>query len=280
MTAVLLLSACSEKAPEAQPVPDTKMPSFIAKQAEKKTEQQDVDTFYVKYNEIMKTCMKEQGFQYQNYVPTTDKKISLGLSDQQFAEQYGYGISTLIDYLAPGSQRMDPNFKAMQGLDKAARQSFGKQFTKCQQKVQDEVGPPPSGGAIKMNDSEQKAMNDVQAKTDADARVKAALAARSACLERNGFSSGEDLTQPIATAAEKYIVKFENEASAMDAAGRSSDKLKIEDVLSADEMADLKKVQKREIAMAVETSPCQSAYDKAYKTVYNEQLQKLLKGER
>jgi hypothetical protein len=228
----------------------------------------------------MKACMKEQGFEYQNYVPTTDKKIALGLSDQQFAEQYGYGISTLIDFLAPGSQRMDPNFKKMEGLDKAAKQSFGKQFTKCQQKVQDEIGPPPSGGAIKMNAGEQKSMDGVQARTNADPRVKKALTTRAACLEQNGFSSGEDLTQPIATAAEKYIVKFENEASTMEAAGRSSDKLKIEDVLSAEELSDLKKVQKREIAMAVETSPCQSAYDKTYKEVFDAELQKLLKGEK
>jgi len=276
---LLLLGGCSSD-PQTQPTPDTKLPSFIAKQSEKKTEQQDVAAFYVKYNEIMKSCMKEQGFDYLSYVPTTDKKIALGLSDQQFAEQYGYGISTLIDFLAPGSQRMDPNFKKMQGLDKAARQSFGKQFNKCQQKVQDEIGPPPSGGAIKMNDAEQKSMDGVQAKTNADPRVKQALATRAACLEKNGFTAGEDLTQPIATAAEKYVLKFENEASTMEAAGRTSDKLKIEDVLSGEELAELKKIQKREIAMAVETSPCQSEYDKVYKEVFDAQLQKLLRGEK
>jgi hypothetical protein len=277
----LSATACGGDEPEAKPTPTTNLPSIMAGQAQKRTiEQGDVDTFWVKYNDIMRTCMKEQGFEYRNYVPTTDKKVALGLTDQQFAQQYGYGISTLIDYLAPGSQREDPNFKTMQKLDTAARTSFSKQFALCQQRVQDKIGPPPTGGAIKMTAADQKAMDGVLAKTTSDARVQKAKTDRAACLESKGFTAGEDLTGPISSAAEKYTTKFENAAGALDAQGRSSDKLKLTDVLDNDEMADLKKIQKREIAMAVETSPCQSAYDAAYKSVYAEQLQKALKGEK
>ncbi|BCJ44118.1 hypothetical protein GCM10010168_09310 [Actinoplanes ianthinogenes] len=280
VTVLLSLSGCGGDKADAQPVPDSNLPSFMAQQTEKEPKQADVDDYYVKFNDIMKTCMKEQGFDYRDYIPTTDKKMSLGLTDEQFARQYGYGISTLIDYLAPGSQRVDPNINAVQKLDKAARASYGKQSNECQQRAQDKIGPPPSGGAIKMSTKDQQAMDGVVAKTNTDQRVKAAQADRSTCLEGKGFTAGEDLTQPISAAADKYIVKFENKAGEMEAAGRNSDKLKITDVLTADEMADLKKIQKREIAMAVETSPCQSAYDKAYKKVFNEYLQKLLRGEK
>jgi hypothetical protein len=168
----------------------------------------------------------------------------------------------------------------MQKLDTAARTSFSKQFALCQQRVQDKIGPPPTGGAIKMTAADQKAMDGVLAKTTSDARVQKAKTDRAACLESKGFTAGEDLTGPISSAAEKYITKFENAAGALDAQGRSSDRLKLTDVLDSDEMADLKKIQKREIAMAVETSPCQSAYDATYKSVYAEQLQKALKGEK
>lgn len=71
--------------------------------------------------DLVAACMQEQGFEYVPYVPDRDETSAFdeaySLPPEKFAEQYGYGISTLMDMADPeGEESDDPNQAIAQAL--------------------------------------------------------------------------------------------------------------------------------------------------------------------
>lgn len=106
-----------------------------------------------------------------------------------------------------------------------------------------------------------------------------ALDARKRCIEGKGFDSDDSRSLPLSKAAESFQDGFESAVSEMELAGRDSSSVRLADVFTAEQLAELKRLQEREIAEAVQIEPCQWPYDDVYKTVYREYLDKALAGE-
>ena len=69
-------------------------------------------------------CMKEQGFDYVPSDPVAAQAALTGkanLSDGEFEQLFGYGISTLYDH---GTSQSDPNAATRQGMSKADLSAF------------------------------------------------------------------------------------------------------------------------------------------------------------
>lgn len=74
-------------------------------------------------NEVA-ACMKDQGFDYVPSDPIAAEAALTGrsnLTDSEFEELFGYGISTLYDR---GTRQSDPNAEMRQGLSEADRRAY------------------------------------------------------------------------------------------------------------------------------------------------------------
>lgn len=74
-------------------------------------------------NEVA-VCMKDQGFDYVPSDPIAAQAALTGksnLTDREFEQLFGYGISTLYDR---GTRQSDPNARRRQGLSEADRRAY------------------------------------------------------------------------------------------------------------------------------------------------------------
>lgn len=106
------------------------------------------------------------------YIPAGEPKLSLGLSDEAFARQYGFGLSTLIDYQATGTSRIDPNVRIAQSLSVGARRVYSREKAACAERVRAEVGDPP--GVMRGPLEEGEEITAVSDRANADPRIAAA----------------------------------------------------------------------------------------------------------
>lgn len=119
-----------------------------------------------KVEDATAACMKAAGFDYVAVPPEKDPKSkfndAFNLPPDKFAEQYGYGIST-IDWSKPGGEDdSDPNTKIRKALSPTAQKAYDKalngQFAN-------------GGGVVAMPQDDGKSTNKV---TDMGCRGKAA----------------------------------------------------------------------------------------------------------
>lgn len=82
-----------------------------------------------KVEELTATCMRSQGFQYVAVPPEANPKNkfqeAFNLPPDKFAEQYGYGISTM-DLIAPEEDDKNPNTKIRNALSAKAKAAYDK----------------------------------------------------------------------------------------------------------------------------------------------------------
>lgn len=80
--------------------------------------------------ELVATCMQEAGFEYMPVDPfggeTKDDPFAdaFALPPDEFAREYGYGMTTLIDPDAADEEATDPNQEIREGLSEAALEAY------------------------------------------------------------------------------------------------------------------------------------------------------------
>lgn len=136
--------------------------------------------------------------------------MSLGLSDEAFARQYGFGLSTLIDYQATGTSRIDPNVRIAQSLSVGARRVYSREKAACAERVRAEVGDPP--GVMRGPLEEGEEITAVSDRANADPRIAAARDAYSRCIAEKGYrgSTGEDLSSRFFEDTVPYRTAYES----------------------------------------------------------------------
>ncbi|MEV4659849.1 hypothetical protein [Micromonospora sp. NPDC049301] len=236
--------------------------------------------YWRRVNDSLVRCMADGGLTYQPYVDqwAVDRRIALGVSREEFAERYGYGLTTLIDYLPPGVRRVDPNLTALRQMTAERRKSYQARLASCRRDARQQFGPAPHVDTIAMTDEESDRRDEILAAVDRDPRVVRAAAERTRCIEAKGFSSADSRSLVLSQAAERYRDGFERAALAAEQAGRDSSALRLADVFGAADLAELKRLQQREIAEARQVEPCQWAYDDSYQVVYREHLARVGAG--
>ncbi|WP_147458785.1 hypothetical protein [Micromonospora sp. BL4] len=241
----------------------------------------EVVAHWDKVNAALAECMKAEGYEYLPYIDqaAVDRRVALGLSREQFVQRYGYGLTTLIDYLPQGTARVDPNREKLRAMPADQAGGWKRRLMVCQRDAERQFGPAPNIASLTLSAEESARSDKIYASVDADQRVVEALKTRAGCLREKGFDSADQRSLALSKAAERFRDGFERAVETAAGSGRDSSGLRLEDVFAAGELAELKRLQAREIAEARQTEPCQWPYDDLYKQVYKEYLDKALAGE-
>ncbi|MFI7573707.1 hypothetical protein [Micromonospora sp. NPDC049497] len=241
----------------------------------------EVLAYWSQVNESLTGCMKAEGYDYVAYVDQSavDRRTSLGLSREQFVQRYGYGLTTLIDYVPPGTRRTDPNLETLRSMPPDRARGWHRRLASCRKDADKRFGPAPNVANLTLSPEESGRSDKIYSAVDADPRMVNALAARRSCLENKGFDSRDSGSLVLSKAADRFREDFERAVDEADKEGRDSSALRLADVFTAAELTELERLQQREVAEARQTEPCQWPYDDLYKQIYKEYLDKALAGE-
>ncbi|MBB5981993.1 hypothetical protein [Kribbella solani] len=244
-------------------------------------------------------CMKNAGFEYIAVAPDSAKKgkfdDAFNLPPDKFAEQYGYGISTIDWSKAGPDDSSDPNKKIRDALSPTAQKAYDKALNGDgggpAGTVKVEVGGdgPSSKGQLdqgcrgkaaadiygKGEDREadfkkyENLFKDIQAlsqRIDADPRVVDATKAWSDCLADAGQPGFKKLNEPQEKIRKELDTLTGNKPS-------GDGPMKVQGPPSFDKVdaAKLGDLRKEEIALATADQKCKaSKYNEPYKTVQYE----------
>lgn len=247
-------------------------------------------------------CMKTAGFDYVAVPPEQAAKgkfsDAFNLPPDKFAEQYGYGIST-IDWSKAGDEDSNPNTKIRKALSPAAQKAYDKALNGPNatgngavviQGGGDDGGPSSSGGPdlgcrgkavkqvygdsrgqvdFKKFDSLFKDIQALQKRIDTDQRVVDATTAWTDCMADAGHTGLKKVDD-----AREQIQKKLDELTGNKPAAKGQPMKTITGPPSFDKVdaAKLSELRKSEIALAVADQKCKAGgYDDAYKKVQYEQ---------
>jgi hypothetical protein len=181
--------------------------------------------------DLIAACMSEQGFDYVARDPSDESLFESGpwsLPPDEFARQYGYGISTIDE--SNNGQSSDPNQQIVEGMGSAERRAYFQALYGDAIAVDDDGnitkrGPATDVAEPQMNDScsatasatvygdssdesrddpaadpfaalEQE-MSALYERVSSDQRVVDATAAWSSCLADAGFPGYSEPTDPV-----------------------------------------------------------------------------------
>jgi hypothetical protein len=246
-------------------------------------------------------CMKDAGFEYVAVPPEQAAKgkfsDAFNLPPDKFAEQYGYGIST-IDWSKAGDEDSNPNTKIRKALSPAAQKAYDKALNGPNATgngavvIQggDDGGPSTSGGPdlgcrgkavkqvygdsrgnvdFKKFDSLFKDIQALQKRIDTDQRVVDATTAWTDCMADAGHTGLKKVDD-----AREQIQKKLDELTGNKPATKGQPMKTVTGPPSFDKVdaAKLSELRKSEIALAVADQKCKAGgYDDAYKKVQYEQ---------
>lgn len=237
-----------------------------------------------KQTEHLAKCMADQGFEYK--APASDDKAlkpNLGLSDEEYARQYGFGLSTLIDVY--GRAGLSSDLKSVKPPAEkagasAAEKAYAKALRGCTESARKQLGPQPGIVALEQGTGIDSGLQDVSKKANVDPRVVAAKKAFETCAAKRGFtaSTGEELRAKVSDRAKPFREAFETRRDELLAQGKSIADLRMADVLDAGRLAELKALQQYEITAAAADRACGAELKKTVEDVNREYMQKFLDG--
>ncbi|WP_134129946.1 hypothetical protein [Kribbella pratensis] len=249
-----------------------------------------------KVEDATAACMKTAGFEYVAVPPEQNAKSkfseAFNLPPDKFAEQYGYGISTIDWSKAGGDDDSNPNTKIRSALSTAAQKAYdkalngpnatgngaivieggkdgpsssGQQELGCRGKAIKEVYGQDRGMDFKKFESLFKDIQALQKRIDTDQRVVDATSAWADCMADAGHSGFTKVDDPREQIQQKLDTLTGNKPPA-----KSGPSKTITGPPSFDKVdsAKLSELRKSEIALAVADQKCKaSGYDDAYKKV-------------
>ena len=248
-----------------------------------------------KVEDATAACMKTAGFEYVAVPPEQNAKSkfseAFNLPPDKFAEQYGYGIST-IDWSKAGDDDTNPNTKIRSALSPAAQKAYdkalngpnatgngaivieggkdgpsssGQQDLGCRGKAIKEVYGQDRGMDFKKFESLFKDIQALQKRIDTDQRVVDATSAWADCMADAGHSGFTKVDDPREQIQQKLDTLTGNKPPAK---GGPSKTITGPPSFDKVDSAKLSELRKSEIALAVADQKCKaSGYDDAYKKV-------------
>jgi len=249
-----------------------------------------------KVEDATAACMTAAGFEYVAVPPEQNPKSkfsdAFSLPADKFAEQYGYGIST-IDWskAGPDGDDTNPNTKIRNALSASAKKAYDKALNGPNTvgngaiAIAPKEGPSSSGArdlgcrgkAVeevygKGQDKQaqfkkfESLFKDIQAlakRIEADRRVVDATTAWSDCLADAGHAGFKKVDDPRAKVQQKLDELTGNQSPSKANPGKTMQGPPSFDKVDATKLADLRKF---EIGLAVADQKCKaSVYDDAYK---------------
>ena len=251
-----------------------------------------------KVEDATAACMKAAGFEYVAVPPESNPKSkfsdAFNLPPDKFAEQYGYGIST-IDWSKAGADDTNPNTKIRNALSPNAKKAYDKALNGpnaigngnvviapkegdgpsssgtmdlgCRGKAVEEVyGKGKDRTAdFKKFDSLFKDIQALSKRIEADQRVVDATNAWSDCLADAGQAGFSKVDAPREKVQQKLDALTGNQAPPKNGQGKTLQGPPSFDKVDATKLADLRKF---EIDLAVADQKCKAkVYDASYKKV-------------
>jgi hypothetical protein len=201
LAAAIAVGACGEQ----EPAPADRPPADIEDQLG--FDQAGIIARQSRVEAAIRDCMRAQGFEYVPVDPFAQRAAVLGssrLSDEEFLQQFGYGISTLW---GRGRAAADPNVRIRLALGKADRRSYdrvlwgdsaGATFTEavdsgnfaklggCTRRATEQV----FGGAQLLTQL-QRRLDGLEERILQDQRMVRAIERWSSCMSEAGFEYPE-----------------------------------------------------------------------------------------
>lgn len=221
-------------------------------------------------NSFQQKCMKEAGFTYVPFVPKFDTEND-GLPDsaEEAVAMWGFGISTNIEgrFSAKGVPAKlveeDPNMAIIEGFSSQEQAAYQQAMFECFGRADKKLGPRPGVGddSVEAN----RKMEETQREIEKDSRMIKARQAWATCMSAQGYRSANqnqlisDITEKAEPFIEKYSAAVLAEWDKQREAGNQSwvgDDLRVVDVLSPGELAELTDLQGYEMGAAAANLVC------------------------
>jgi hypothetical protein len=216
------------------------------------------DEHFRRYNEMLGDCMGAAGFQFRPVSPPDGLRQSLGLTEEQFRRQYGFGISTLIEArLQRRGGKKDPNATYAAGLSPQAQRAYYDAYGDCQSKAFRELGPPP--GMQLLSEGMTGVVERADQATASDPRVVRAKERFGDCLVRQGYRerTAEALTKEINDRTAPLRAAVEQALKLAGEKGGDPATVRAEKVLSGAQVTELEAIRRYELAAAGAVTTCE-----------------------
>ena len=216
------------------------------------------DEHFRRYNELLGGCVRDAGFEFKPVSPPDGLRQSMGLTEEQFRRQYGFGISTLIEarLLRQGGKK-DPNAAYAASLSPQAQRAYYDAYGDCQSKAFRELGPPP--GMQILSEGMTGVMDRADQATASDPRVVQAKERFGDCLVRQGYRdrTAEALTKEINDRAGPLRAAVEQAIKEAGERGGDPASVRAEKVLDAAQMTRLEALRRYELAASTAVATCE-----------------------
>lgn len=219
-----------------------------------------IDEYQRQIQEAIANCMDQEGFEYIPIAlpagPLTDTVPDL--SEEQFLARYGFGISTRLGVASAASSAIhDPNAEFMNEMSPAEAEAWSRSMASCYSVATENV-EKPAIVAVQDNEALAGLSSKIEARVDADPRVVASYATWSTCMADLGYSfeSPSDPIVEVSQRADPYVSRYRSAQE--DAFERSGDPqgIPLDEVFSPVELAELRKLQDFELAVASDSVDC------------------------
>jgi len=274
-------AGCGRRAPDQPPVPTTVSPELResllrARPLDPAEQAADQREYYRSRNDAMVACMSAAGFDYRTFVPPPPTRVRLGLSEEEFVRKYGMGVSTLIDDYRPPT--VDPNDAVRDALPENARRTYDRRKMDCDVQAVLRLGIPPDGGRFALPEDLAEPMGDAAIESGRDPRVTAARAAYEACMASKGFAlqPGEQIGGALNEQAAPLGMRFLAGRERLVKQGRDPASVRLADVLTTAELAQLARIQERELAITGADWDCGRDYRRLSSEVQREYVERFL----
>ncbi|MEU5153028.1 hypothetical protein [Glycomyces sp. NPDC021274] len=279
--AVLVAGGCSGGA-STDREPTVVEESIIDRMAEPSDDSASVEETEAARNEFVSACMAEEDLEYLGPPEAPSMIEWLGLTEEQFGAEYGFGHATTIDvfmvYEAFAAGEFEEYQTALEALPAADREKYVTRERECLQQSYAEFGFPRNGTVVLPNDSpiHEYTMHASEA-TAGDSRITEVTEAWSACMLEQGydFADRDEMGLPLQQEAEAFKSAYASQGQALVDAGSTWEALGAADVLDAEQLAELEDLQQRELAVAAAHRQCIDAghdIESVYSEVYDEHL--------
>ncbi|GAA1680601.1 hypothetical protein GCM10009830_29570 [Glycomyces endophyticus] len=239
-------------------------------------------------NEFVAECMAEDDLEYLGPAEALSMTEWLGLTDEQFAAEYGFGHSTTIDlsrayedFVYATAEEQRAAFEALPADD---RDRYRPSELGCLERSYGEFGFPADGNVYLPNDSPiNEYIEQASAATADDPRLAEATEAWSNCMAEQGydFANRDDMGLPLQEEAQTFIEAYGTQGQPLIDAGQTWADLRVADVLDADQTAALEGLQQRELAASAAHELCiDEGHDieATYAEVYDVRLAELVRS--
>jgi len=213
--------------------------------------------------DFISTCMSNHGYDYLESAPVaTDPEMNR--TEPEFRETFGFGVSTTLDALPFSIYAENERIETFERMDGDELQGYQEAEAECAQESYVKLGLPWNGPVIYPEGSEipEREDNAYEAARQ-DIRVQESLAGWSACMADSGyqFRSLEDMIGPIEQQTISLREAFINSISLLLQEGHDPESIKLENVLTSEQLETLDQIQSYELEVA---SVHQTCIDKGY----------------